>query len=96
MNDNLGRIHFTVRGRVQGVGFRYFLCSEANRMGLVGWVKNNPDSTVEGELQGGLDKLEDVQEILRKGPSWSRVDELVSKRMLPISAIEDRVEIRSD
>ncbi|MHC5065784.1 MAG: acylphosphatase [Planctomycetota bacterium] len=74
MNHSVARVAFLVRGRVQGVGFRYFVCSAAEKLGLVGWVRNNPDSSVEGELQGGESALAEITSLLEKGPRWSRVE----------------------
>jgi acylphosphatase len=68
----LTRLRFVVKGRVQGVGFRWFVVEKAHALGLTGWVKNRPDGAVEGEAQGeGTDQL---VEALRQGPSLSRVD----------------------
>lgn len=46
------RKHIVFYGRVQGVGFRYYAVNKANQLGLIGWVKNLPDGTVEMEVQG--------------------------------------------
>ena len=46
------RKHIVFYGRVQGVGFRYYVVNKANQLGLTGWVKNLPDGTVEMEVQG--------------------------------------------
>jgi acylphosphatase len=71
------RLAITVTGRVQGVGFRYFAEDVANSLGLSGWVRNNPDRTVECEAQGEGDVLEDFCKELRKGPPLSRVKDLL-------------------
>ena len=52
MTDKIVRKHILVYGRVQGVGFRYRASHAARSFGLTGWVRNNPDGTVEMELQG--------------------------------------------
>lgn len=49
---SMHRYHFIFEGRVQGVGFRYSLHRIATQLGLTGWVKNQYDATVEAELQG--------------------------------------------
>jgi acylphosphatase len=70
------RSAFRVKGRVQGVGFRYFTCGEARRLGIVGWVRNTSDGCVEGEAQGTSDRLDAFFVALRSGPPLSRVDAL--------------------
>jgi acylphosphatase len=66
----------TVRGRVQGVGFRYFVRTAAQRHGLCGYAHNLADGRVEFLLQGEADALEPVIELIRAGPSHARVDEV--------------------
>ena len=66
----------TVRGRVQGVGFRYFVRTAAHRHGLCGYAHNLPDGRVEFLLQGKADAIEQVMELIRTGPSPARVDEV--------------------
>jgi acylphosphatase len=66
----------TVRGRVQGVGFRYFVRIAAYRHGLCGYAHNLADGGVEFLLQGEVDALEQVIELIRAGPSHARVDEV--------------------
>lgn len=65
---------FVVRGRVQGVGFRWFVEREAHMLGIAGWVRNNPDSTVEVLAQGTRDQLVGLRSKLREGPRAARVD----------------------
>jgi acylphosphatase len=65
---------FIVRGRVQGVGFRWFVEREANQLGLAGWVRNNEDSTVECLAAGPEDKVLTLKSRLERGPRASRVD----------------------
>jgi acylphosphatase len=65
---------FVVRGRVQGVGFRWFVEREACMLKVTGWVRNNPDSTVEVLAQGTRDQLAGLHSRLREGPRASRVD----------------------
>lgn len=66
-----------VSGRVQGVGFRYFVRRQAEDEHLGGYVRNLPDGRVEFLLQGDSDALERVIERIRRGPSFARVSELV-------------------
>ena len=64
-----------VSGRVQGVGFRYFICRKARTLNVFGWVKNRPDGKVEALIAGEEMDLERMSFELRQGPSGSRVDE---------------------
>jgi acylphosphatase len=70
---------FLVRGRVQGVGFRWFVEREAHILRIAGWVRNNPDSTVEILAQGTPDQLAGLHSRLRDGPRAARVDEVEVK-----------------
>ncbi len=69
----LKRIHATVRGRVQGVGFRDFVSREARSLGLAGWVRNCPDGSVEVVAEGAEARLERLAERLRTGPPMAAV-----------------------
>lgn len=66
----------TVRGRVQGVGFRYFVLDLAIGLGLVGWVANMPDGTVRCVAEGPRRDLETLLEALGTGPLGGRVDDV--------------------
>ncbi len=65
---------FVVHGRVQGVGFRYFVQNEAVQLGLSGYVKNRADGTVEVCASGDREQVEDLKGRIAEGPRWSRVD----------------------
>jgi acylphosphatase len=67
---------FVVRGRVQGVGFRWFVEREAHILGLAGWVRNNPDSSVEVLAVGSRDQISGLRSRLRQGPRAARVDDV--------------------
>ncbi len=69
--------HFLVKGRVQGVGFRWFVHREAAEIGLRGWVRNTSDGHVEVLAAGEPDQLEDLQLALAKGSRGSRVDAVI-------------------
>ncbi len=69
--------HFVVKGRVQGVGFRWFVQREAAEIGLRGWVRNTDDGHVEVLAAGEPDQLEDLQLALGKGSRGSRVDAVI-------------------
>ena len=62
------RIRFVVTGRVQGVGYRWYLKAEARPLGLTGWVRNREDGAVEGEVEGGDDAVEALIPCLEEGP----------------------------
>ena len=62
-----------VRGRVQGVGFRFYVCEEAAARGLSGWVRNCPDGSVEAQADGSHQSLQELVELMRKGPRGSHV-----------------------
>jgi acylphosphatase len=65
---------YLVRGRVQGVGFRWFVEREAHMLGIAGWVRNNHDGSVEVLAQGTRDQLLGLHSRLREGPRAARVD----------------------
>jgi acylphosphatase len=69
------RLHAIVRGRVQMVGFRYFVLEEARALGLSGWVRNGDDgATVEVVAEGSQEQLQRLEEALRAGPRGARVE----------------------
>jgi len=65
--------HVIVRGRVQGVGFRYALVDAATMMGAAGWVRNRRDGTVEALVQGEDTIVDAVVAWCRRGPPAARV-----------------------
>ena len=75
---------FVVRGRVQGVGFRWFVEHEAAILQVAGWVRNNPDGTVEVLAQGTRDQLSGLHSRLREGPRAARVDEVEVSDAQPV------------
>lgn len=75
----------TIHGRVQGVGFRYATLREASALGLEGWVRNNPDNTVEAHFQGPPDSVDQIVAWCRKGPRWAAVTD-VTIRAAPFDA----------
>lgn len=78
MNDDASRggFHARITGRVQGVGFRYNTRGQARRLRLTGWVRNNPDGSVEVRAEGDKDKLESMISWLKKGPPGARVEDI--------------------
>ncbi|MGX1791675.1 acylphosphatase [Microbacterium sp. NPDC055312] len=69
-------VRVIVSGRVQGVGYRWFARETAMTCGIVGWVRNRRDGTVEAELHGDGEALGEVISALRQGPRSARVDAL--------------------
>lgn len=86
---------FRVMGRVQGVGFRYFVWREAEILGLDGWVRNRADGTVEALARGSTHDLDRFQNRLEEGPRWSRVTS-VAVTEEPDEEVPDGFEIRRD
>jgi acylphosphatase len=78
---------YVVRGRVQGVGFRWFVEREAHILQIAGWVRNNPDGTVEVLAQGTRDQLSGLYSRLREGPRASRVDDVDVSDAEPIGGL---------
>lgn len=66
----------TVKGRVQGVGYRYFAAQKAAEMGITGWVKNAVDGSVIIIAQGMVEEIETYIDYLYIGPTRSRVDQI--------------------
>lgn len=72
-----------IRGRVQGVGFRWFVMSHAERLKLGGYVRNLPDGSVEVVSQGPEAALETLEQQLQRGPSAARVEQ-VERLQVPL------------
>lgn len=90
------RIHFIVSGRVQGVGFRYHTQKKATSLGLVGWVRNLSEGTVEVEAEGDEEPLNDFLDWCRRGPPAASVTnvEVLSRGAVPASPSGKQFEIR--
>ncbi len=74
--SNQQRLQAFVSGRVQGVGFRYFVRSAAQALGVRGWVRNRRDGRVELLAEGEPAQLQDLLAEVRTGPSVSEVTEI--------------------
>ncbi len=70
-------LHFLIQGRVQGVGFRWFVHREASELALRGWVRNTEEGDVEVVASGTAEDLGDLRASLKKGPRGSRVDRVI-------------------
>jgi len=67
------RLHAVVRGRVQGVGFRWFVREQARALDLAGWVANRRDGSVEVEADGAPDAIAGLRQALARGPDGAAV-----------------------
>ena len=79
------RVRWRILGRVQGVGFRWFVLAEARRLGLRGWVRNNREGSVELEAEGPSPSLTALRERVLEGPPASHVEHIVE---LPVTSDE--------
>ena len=79
MTTELSRLHARVEGRVQGVGFRYFVQEMATLLGVSGWVRNRWDESVEVMAEGERATLERLLDALRRGPRMSFVSNVQVK-----------------
>lgn len=75
-----GRVHVWVSGRVQGVGFRAYVQSNALQIGVTGWVRNVGYDTVEAVAEGTPAQIERFLVMVKRGPTGSRVDEAHEQR----------------
>src|ERR1700689_698834 len=78
---------FLVRGRVQRVGFRWFVEREGLILGFAGWGGNNADSSVEILAMGTREQLAGLRSRLREGPRAARVDDVEEAEAKPISGL---------
>lgn len=80
--NEITRLHAVVEGRVQGVGFRYFVLDKAETLGVTGWVRNRWDETVEVTAEGSRADLEKLLQALERGPRSAYVLQ-VNREWLP-------------
>jgi acylphosphatase len=78
---------YIVRGRVQGVGFRWFVDYEARQLGLAGWVRNNIDGTVEVLAMGSAEQHAALRGKLEHGPRAARIDEVLESAAEPVAGL---------
>lgn len=69
-------VDVTVTGLVQGVFFRAACAEEADRLGVSGWVSNEPDGTVAGHFEGPATAVDELVAWCRRGPRRARVDDV--------------------
>lgn len=90
---DLERLSATITGRVQGVGFRWWVRSAADRLGLTGWVMNGADErSVELVAEGSPTSLDQLERLLRQGPPGAVVDRVEASRS-PASGSHGRFQI---
>jgi acylphosphatase len=77
------RLHAVVRGRVQGVSFRYYAVTTAQRLGLTGWVANRWDGSVETVAEGTREALAGYLSFLHQGPPAAMVESVESEYHTP-------------
>jgi acylphosphatase len=77
--ENTARVRLQIKGRVQGVYFRASTMERAQRLGIVGWVMNSPDGSVEVLAEGELEQLEKLINWCRKGPPGAKVIEVLAE-----------------
>ena len=75
--------HYVVSGRVQRVGFRYFLYETACCENVTGWGRNLPDGRVEVVAEGDEEAIERFERALRRGPAGARVDDVDTEFVAP-------------
>ena len=80
-------LHFHIRGRVQGVGFRWFVHREAAELNLRGWVRNTDSGDVEVVAAGDAEDLATLRTELYKGSRGSRVDAVIEHELAESEAI---------
>lgn len=76
MRETGQRVHALVSGRVQGVGFRYFVRTAAQTLSVGGWVRNRRDGRVELIAEGNPAALQDLLDQVRSGPTASEVTDI--------------------
>jgi acylphosphatase len=81
MNTTIRRV--TIRGRVQGVGYRAWVEHQAVRLGLDGWVRNRRDGSVEALFAGPEDVVAEMMARCRRGPSAAHVDAVAAEQAQP-------------
>jgi len=87
------RKQMRVVGRVQGVGFRYFTQRQAGRLGIVGYVRNLSNGDVEIDAAGSIEDMQIFQNLIQKGPTGARVQELMAQ-ILPLQNLSESFDIR--
>lgn len=88
MSGNRRAVRVLVRGRVQGVGFRWFVARTARDLAVTGWVRNAEDGTVEVAAEGASEQVEKLIAALRRGPSQAAVHLVEIEERSPAAAAD--------
>jgi len=75
----MNAVKIIIYGKVQGVGFRNFVFLHAKKLNIRGYIKNNPDGTVEAVFEGDEDNINKMIELCKRGPERARVDKIYIK-----------------
>lgn len=76
MNAEHKQLRARIHGRVQGVSFRHYTVQEAQQLGITGWVRNEPDETVQVVAEGTQAQLDALLEFLHIGPPNAQVTQV--------------------
>ena len=76
------RLSFRITGKVQGIGYRWFVKETAEKHDVSGWVRNALDGAVEGEAQGSMPALDDFLKELKSGHPWAVPEKTETQEML--------------
>jgi acylphosphatase len=75
---------WVVVGRVQGVGFRHYALQAARSLGVRGWVRNLPEGSVEVQVAGPAEVLQQLKQALLRGPRGARVEDIEEERLVQV------------
>ena len=89
----MATLHVQLSGRVQGVGFRWFVRQRARALDLAGWVLNRPDGSVEVAAEGTAEALDHIRHELARGPDGAMV-QTITDLPGPVAALERPFQIR--
>lgn len=81
------RLEATVRGFVQGVGFRWFVVKRATQLGLAGWTSNEPNGTVRVVAEGSPQAIDALLQLLHEGPPGANVERVDANRLPPAGGL---------
>lgn len=95
MSDEIKRLHAIVHGRVQGVGFRWFVMESVRELAVTGWVRNLYNGNVEVMAEGSQEDLDKLVKSLHKGPPSSNVTN-VDDRWQPASGDFSGFKVKMD
>jgi acylphosphatase len=85
--------HLEVRGRVQGVGYRWYVREKARELRVAGWVKNKSDGNVEIVAVGDAEPLDSFRSAVVRGPSGARVEKVVDLAPIPTDSVGSSFDI---